>query len=137
MTRHRGRIPAVALGLIVATATLVNTVLTAQLARERGAGYDAGKLRGELEVLRLEGVARKVWQEQHDSLTVPLIREHVAFFAAWPGWQDKTELIYRYVIRHATLEELQSLEVPDVDRPAVPGLPTANRRRAPARPPTP
>jgi len=119
-------------GVALAAASLYSGVSAARMQRAIEQATAAGQANGRILVLETEVAARRIWEENHDRVTGPMIREHIAFFASWPERERKLDLVYRYVLRNASLEELQSVPLPhdpmpDVWGPAVPAR-TVTRR---------
>jgi lambda repressor-like predicted transcriptional regulator len=122
-------------GTALAAASLYSGTAAVRMQRALDQATAAGQANGRIAVLELEVAAQKVWEERHDADTAPMTRDWIAFAAAWPEQVRKTDLVYRYVLRHATLEELQSVPLPhdpmpNVWGPAVPARIVARRPMA-------
>ena len=117
-------------GVAVAAASLYSGISAARMQRAIDQATAAGMVNGRIAVLEVQVAAGKAWEEKHE----PMMRDFLAFSAAWPEQVRKTDLVYRYVLRHATLEELQSVPLPThpLPDPWAPAYPARTIARVPA-----
>lgn len=95
------------LGLLLAVLSASTTWIAWNTQRQIEQAVNTEKVLAHLQALDVKAEADKAWRDANDVKVIPIVQEHVHFFKVeWPEWTRKTDLIYRYVLKHATPAEM-------------------------------
>jgi hypothetical protein len=94
-------------GLAILIGSTVAAVVSWQTQRQIAEAVNTEKVLAHLQTLDLATAADKAWRDQHDVTTGPIIQEHNHFFRTeLPEMWKEVRTVFRYVMRHATPQEL-------------------------------
>lgn len=106
-------------GAALLALSMTTTAIVWSTQRQIENAVNAEKVLAHFAMLDAAAAKTTKWEEEHDVRLSPMVQRHAHFFdIEWPEWKRKTEMVYRYVLRHATEQDLAPMKQFDLEPPS-------------------